>query len=162
MRQTVDPIYFQQQEQLYDEAICCYRSSAATDLAVCVQLLIPLSDPLSDHSAALRDASKYGHLECLKLLIPVSDPKANESEALYDALVHGNMDCAEILGLVCDAHAVLLQLKDEDEDDFIEYGYANFIPFLEDMMARQQKQLLEQHIGKQRTGGEHEVVRRKI
>ena len=147
--------YIEVVEQLLPHADPLNNNSQALKYAAqcgrfeCVQLLIPLSDPLSGNSFALREASKQGHLECVKLLIPVSNPKANDSEALYDALVHGHMECAEVLGLVCDPHAVLLQLK-EDEDDYNEYGYESFAPFLEDMMARQQKRLLETHIEKRR------------
>lgn len=41
-----------------------------------VELLIPFSDPMAEHSRALRHAAFNGHKEIVELLIPVSDVEA--------------------------------------------------------------------------------------
>ena len=54
-----------------------------------VKRLIPVSDPKSKDSAALRLAARNGHLERVKLLIPVSEPKINSSDSLLWAAFLG-------------------------------------------------------------------------
>ena len=133
------------------------RSAAENGFVDCVKLLIPLSDPLSKASWALRKAAEKGHVECVKLLLPVSDPRANSSDALYEALVNGHMECAEVLGLVSDVQAVMMQFEDNEnsydiyDDDEPEYNYDAVTAFLDNMVVRQQRKLLETHIAKRRT-----------
>lgn len=136
------------------------RSAARYGFVDCVELLIPVSDPLSGDSGALSAASRFGHMECIKLLLPVSDPKANRNSALYWALENGHIECAEILCPVSDSYALLVYLKDHKEEDNHEY----IATLLEDMIARQQKQVLETHIEKRRSAIDSgaEKVQRKI
>lgn len=144
------------------------KYAAENGFVECVQLLIPLSDPLSNASLALRKAAEKGHVECVKLLLPVSDPKANSSDALYWSLVNGHMECAEVLGLVSDVQGLMTQFEEHEDDNYnmdeTEYNYDAVIEFLEDMVVRQQKKLLETHIEKRRAGmdAEPERAQRKL
>lgn len=63
----------------------------------CVMLLAPLSNARVDDSAALRSASRHGHHECVKLLIPLSDPCARDSEALRWAAANGYVESVALL-----------------------------------------------------------------
>jgi hypothetical protein len=63
----------------------------------CVQLLIPVSDPKADDSAALRLAAEHGNWECARLLIPVSDPKADHSQTLRWAAEDGHDELVVLL-----------------------------------------------------------------
>ena len=143
------------------------RYAAENGFVECVQLLIPLSNPLCCESWALRKAAENGRVECVKLLLPVSDPKANSSDALYEALANGHMECAEVLGLVSDLQSVREQFEHNDDNMYMDdhdYSYDVVTDFLEDMMVRQQKKLLETHIEKRRSGMdvEPERAQRKI
>ena len=70
-----------------------------------LQLLIGLTDPKRDDSAALCYAARNGHTDCVELLIPVSDPKANGSWALQEAAARGKTQCVELLIPVSDVEA---------------------------------------------------------
>lgn len=62
-----------------------------------VQLLIPVSDPKAIDSEALRLAAKFGHTDTVRLLIPVSEPMAEASDALQLAALHGQVECIKLL-----------------------------------------------------------------
>ena len=66
------------------------------------ELLIPVSNPLDNNSAALRWAAEGGHIECVKLLLPVSNPKDLDSQALQTAVIHGHTECIKLLLPVSD------------------------------------------------------------
>lgn len=63
----------------------------------CVKLLIPHSNPLADNSLALLWAAENGHVECVGLLIPVSNPRDGNSSALTAAAFEGHAECVELL-----------------------------------------------------------------
>ena len=67
-----------------------------------VKLLIPVSDPTAQESWALRWAANIGHIECVKLLVPVSDPKAHDGAALRLAVNNGHTEIVKILLPVSD------------------------------------------------------------
>ena len=67
-----------------------------------MKILIPVSDPKADDSAALMYAAENGHYKCVKLLIPVSDPKADDSAALIYAAENVHYECVKLLIPVSD------------------------------------------------------------
>jgi hypothetical protein len=48
----------------------------------------PDVDPAADHSTALLHAAHRGHWRCVELLLPVSEPLERNSEALWRAAKH--------------------------------------------------------------------------
>lgn len=62
-----------------------------------VKRLIPISNPMANGSAALREAVENGHTDIVKLLIPHSNVKADGSHLLQDALKSGQIECAKLL-----------------------------------------------------------------
>lgn len=79
--------------------------------ADCVELLIPVSNPLWENSEALNRAAMYGHTECVRLLIPVSEPKAGNSYALQCASIRSHRDVVELLIPVSDAYTAKTILR---------------------------------------------------
>ena len=72
-----------------------------------------------------------------------------------------------MLGLVSDLQSVREQFEHNDDNMYMDdhdYSYDVVTDFLEDMMVRQQKKLLETHIEKRRSGMdvEPERAQRKI
>lgn len=68
--------------------------------SACVEILIPVSEPLSLHPDALRQAARHGHADCLRLLIAGAnddnDP-VDGSQALLAAAENGHANCVELL-----------------------------------------------------------------
>lgn len=62
-----------------------------------VKYLIPLCDPKSKHSLALRIAVQNGWTEVVKVLMPVSDIKAEKSAALIMASGKGFVEIVQLL-----------------------------------------------------------------
>lgn len=58
-------------------------------------------------SEALGRAALHGHLQIVEMLIPLSDPKSNDSKALRDAVVGKQTQCVEVLLDVSDTQKVL-------------------------------------------------------
>lgn len=55
---------------------CRYRALCIASMKgneACVEVLLPLTNPMADSSKALRLAMRHGHLECARLLLPFSD-----------------------------------------------------------------------------------------
>lgn len=75
----------------------CGFFAAANGHTRCVELLIPVSDPLSSDSVALRMAVCNSQLECVKLLLPVSDPTAGDNTILLAAVLSKNEESVALL-----------------------------------------------------------------
>lgn len=73
------------------------RHAARAGHAAVVQLLMAVSDAKADHSRALAWAAQEGRVECLRLLIPASDPAAEDFRALRFAASGGHAECVELL-----------------------------------------------------------------
>lgn len=63
----------------------------------CVEMLIPVSDPLRSFSQALAMAAEGGQVECAKALLPHSNPRAAECKALKRAAEGGKLATVELL-----------------------------------------------------------------
>jgi hypothetical protein len=50
----------------------------------------PDVDPAADHSTALLHAAHRGHWRCVEILLPVSNPLEHNSEALWRAAKHSH------------------------------------------------------------------------
>jgi hypothetical protein len=62
----------------------------------------PHVDPSGDHSTALLHAAHRGHWRCVELLIPVSNPLERSSEALWRAARYRHPRCVRLLAPVSD------------------------------------------------------------
>ena len=100
-----------------------------------VKKLIPVSEPKTDNSIALRCAAFYGYKEIVQLLLPVSDPKVNDSEALQRAAEFGYLDIVKILIPVSDYQLVLKKNMDNT-------GKVLLRQCIDEYEALQQKELL--------------------
>lgn len=69
------------------------HAAAARGHTMCVQHLLPVSNPALGDTTPLEMAARGGHLDCVQLLLPVSPP----GRALALALVYGEDACAEVL-----------------------------------------------------------------
>lgn len=72
-------------------------AAAENGHAGCVELLIPISDPLAHESLALLLAAENGHAQCVELLTPASNVVANNAQALLAAAGNGHAACVAIL-----------------------------------------------------------------
>lgn len=70
----------------------------------CLQLLLPVSDPMVDEGEPLRVAAREGHTQCVAALLPVVDPMVDESIALRTAAKHDHTDCVRLLIPVSNPH----------------------------------------------------------
>jgi hypothetical protein len=77
-------------------------------IAIAHLIQLPDVDPAADHSTALLHAAHRGHWRCVELLIPVSDPLERRSEPLYRAAKgrgKGHRRCVALLAPVSDTRA---------------------------------------------------------
>lgn len=112
----------------------------------CVELLIPISDPLAEYedSNPLTTAAFNGHADCVKLLIPVSDPKSGNNGALQWAALNGHVECVKLLIPVSDVERFRSRFK-------MRYWFEPALPTLEraeeEMEVEKQRERLAEAIG---------------
>lgn len=95
------------------------RHAAEHGRIKCLELLIPVSNPLAYESHALQLAAMNGHIDCVKLLIPHSNPLADNSLALLWAAENGHAECVELLlpasnPLDCDPSALFAAAQSQN------------------------------------------------
>jgi hypothetical protein len=71
-------------------------------IAVALLINRPDVDPAADHSTALLHAAHRGHWRCVELLLPVSNPLERNSEALWRAARYRHPRCVRLLAPVSD------------------------------------------------------------
>lgn len=127
------------------------RVAAENGHTDCVELLIPVSDPLEDDSAALYWTVSFGQesttgvLKCVQLLICVSDVQAADSRALRKAILLEKFDLVDVLYAHSNPQVVLWDLKQSTPNSLWKQNdYDQAIGYLEERMAREQRATLLQ------------------